>query len=209
MKFYVCRTAPSPQRARILLAEKGIEVETIEIDLGQGEQLEEAFRQINPRCTVPVLELDDGTRLTENAGISVYLEAIVPEPPMLGRSAEEKALVATWNARVEVEGFLALADAFRNRTKGMIDRAITGPTNYAQIPELAARGRARGDEFLDVLNDRLGESEYVASDAFSVADISAFVVCQFAKWVKLDATEGRPNTQRWIDLVSQRESLSS
>jgi glutathione S-transferase len=209
MKFYDCRTAPSPQRARILLAEKGLEVETIEVDLGQGEQLEEAFRRINPRCTVPVLELDDGTRLTENAGISTYLEAIAPEPPMLGRSAKEKALVATWNARVETEGFLALADAFRNRTKGMIDRAITGPTNYAQIPELAARGHARGAEFLDVLNDRLGESEYVASDAFSVADISAFVVCQFAKWVKLDATEGRSNTQRWLDLVSRRESFSS
>ena len=94
MKFYDCRTAPSPQRTRILLAEKEIEVETVEVDLGQGEQWTEAFRQINPRCTVPVLELDDGTRLTENAGIAAYLEAVAPDPPMLGRSSEEKGRFA-------------------------------------------------------------------------------------------------------------------
>ena len=208
MKFYDCRTAPSPQRTRILLAEKEIEVETVEVDLGQGEQWTEAFRQINPRCTVPVLELDDGTRLTENAGIAAYLEAVAPDPPMLGRSSEEKGLIANWNARIESEGFLALADAFRNRTKGMVDRAITGPTNYAQIPELAARGRARAEEFLDVLNERLGESEHVAGEVFSIADISAFVVCGFAQWVKLDAIEGRPHTQRWLELVGRRKSVS-
>ena len=76
MKFYDCQTAPSPKRARILIAEKGIEVETVEIDHGQREQLSPAFREINPRCTVPVLQLEDGTCLTENVGIAAYLEAV-------------------------------------------------------------------------------------------------------------------------------------
>jgi len=154
MRFYDCRTAPSPQRTRILLAEKGLTPETIEVDLGKAEQLSGDFRRLNPRCTVPVLELDDGTCLTENAGIAAYLEALVPDPPMLGTTPEEKGLIASWNARIEMEGFMPVADAFRDRTKGMIGRAITGPTDYEQIPELAARGQARGIEFFDMLNER-------------------------------------------------------
>lgn len=207
MKLYDCQTAPSPRRARVLLREKGLDYETVEVDLAHGEQLSDAFRAINPRCTVPVLELDDGTRFTENAGIAAYLEAIAPEPPMLGRTPVEKGLVATWNARVELEGFWPIADAFRNRTKGMVGRAITGPTNFDQIPELAERGRARAIEFFDTLDARLGESEFVGGDAFSVADVSAFILCDFAGWVKLDANEGHPNTRRWREQVGQRPSL--
>jgi glutathione S-transferase len=209
MKFHDCQTAPSPRRARILLAEKGIDFESVEIDLGKAEQLGDAFRAINPRCTVPVLELDDGTCLTENAGIAAYLEGLVPEPPMLGTTPEEKGLIASWNARIEFEGFAPVADAFRNRTKGMVNRAITGPTGYDQIPELAERGYARGLEFFDALNARLGESEYIAGSTFSWADISAVVVTDFAKWVKLGLTDEHANTRRWYDLVTQRPSLSA
>lgn len=208
MKFYDCQTAPSPRRTRVMIAEKGLDIETIEIDLGRGQQLSPEFRAINPRCTVPVLELDDGTRLTENAGIAAYLEAIAPDPPLLGRTPRERGLVANWNARVELEGFWPIADAFRNRSKGMADRAITGPTNYAQIPELAERGRARGLEFFDMLNTRLGETEYLAGEHFSVADIGAYILCDFAGWVKLGATEEHANTKRWLDLLSRRPSLA-
>lgn len=209
MKFYDCQTAPSPRRARIFLAEKGIEVETIEVDLGNREQLTDAFRKINPRCTVPVLELDDGTVLTENSGIAATLEALVPDPPLLGISPQEKGLVASWNTRVELEALWPIADAFRNRAKGMAGRAITGPTDYAQIPELAERGRARALEFFDVLDEQLGRSKYLAGKNFSMADITAFVVVEFASWVKIDALDGHPNTQRWVDELKSRPSLSS
>ena len=104
MKFYDCQTAPSPRRARIFIAEKGLDIETVEVDLGKAEQLTDAFKRINPRCTVPVLELDDGTFLTENAGIAAYLEALAPEPPLLGATPAERGLVASWNARIELEG---------------------------------------------------------------------------------------------------------
>ena len=208
MKFYDCQTAPSPRRARIFIAEKGLDIETVEIDLGKGEQLGEDFKRINPRCTVPVLELDDGTCLTENAGIAAYLEAFAPDPPLLGTSPGEKGAIANWNARVELEGLWPLADALRNRSRGMVDRAITGPTGYAQIPELADRGLARATEFFEVLDDRLGDSEYVAGDRFSVADITAIVVVDFAGWVKSGPTDAHASTRRWRDLVSQRPSIS-
>jgi len=209
MKFYDCQTAPSPRRARIFIAEKGLDIETIEIDLGKAEQLGEEFKRLNPRCTVPVLELDDGTCLTENAGIAAYLEALVPEPSLLGTSAEEKGSVADWNARMELEGLWPLADALRNRSKGMVGRAITGPTDYQQIPELAERGLARATEFFEMLNERLGQSEYVAGNSFSMADITAIVVVDFAAWVKSGPTDAHPNTKRWVDLVGQRPSLST
>jgi glutathione S-transferase len=209
MKFYDCKTAPSPRRARIFIAEKGLDLETVEIDLGKGEQLGDDFKRVNPRCTVPVLELDDGTCLSENAGISAYLEALVPDPPLLGTSAEEKGIIANWNARIELEGLGPLADALRNRSKGMVGRAITGPTDYQQIPELAERGLSRAAEFFEMLNERLGQTEYVAGSRFSVADITTIVVVDFAGWVKSGPTDAHENTRRWRDLVNQRPSVSS
>jgi len=208
MKFYDCATAPSPRRARIFIAEKNIDVETIEVDLGGGEQFGAAFRALNPRCTVPVLELDDGTVLTENLGIAAYLEAAFPDPPLLGDTATMKGIVANWNARVELEGLLPTADAFRNRTKGMKDHAITGPKPYAQIPELAARGLDRCRDFFAVLNERLRDNEYIAGERYSIADISALCVVDFAAWVKVTIGDDAPHLERWHRQVSARPSAS-
>jgi glutathione S-transferase len=206
MKFYDCATAPSPRRARIFIAEKNIEVATIEVDLGGGEQFGAAFRALNPRCTVPVLELDDGTVLTENLGIAAYLEAAFPDPPLLGDTATMKGVVANWNARIELEGLLPTADAFRNRTKGMKDHAVTGPKPYAQIPELAARGLDRCRDFFAVLNERLRDNEYIAGERYSIADISALCVVDFAAWVKVTIGDDAPHLGRWHRQVSARPS---
>ncbi|MFP3942412.1 MAG: glutathione S-transferase family protein [Alphaproteobacteria bacterium] len=208
MKFYDCTPAPSPRRARIFIAEKGIEVETVQVDLGSGEHLGPDFRALNPQCTVPVLELDDGTVITENAGIAAFLEAEYPEPPLLGRTPVEKGLVAMWNARVEFEGLTAVAEALRNSAKGFAGRALAGPENYEQIPELAERGRLRAARFLDMLNERLEGREFVATDAFSMADITAMVVVDFAKWLKLPESE-RPHLRRWHEAVSARPSATA
>ncbi|MEO6895913.1 MAG: glutathione S-transferase N-terminal domain-containing protein, partial [Caldimonas sp.] len=99
--LYDCATAPSPRRARILLAEKGVAHEIVQIDLRSNEQLGDAYRRINPQCTVPALRTDDGLVLTDNAAIAAWLEARFPEPPMLGVTAAEKAEIASWNWRVE------------------------------------------------------------------------------------------------------------
>ena len=112
--LYDCATAPSPRRARILLAEKGVAHETVPVDLRSGEQLGAAYRQVNPQCTVPALRTDEGLVLTDNAAITAWLEARFPAPPLLGTTPEEKAEVASWNWRVEFEGLLAIAEALRN-----------------------------------------------------------------------------------------------
>lgn len=206
MKFYDCKTAPSPRRARIFIAEKGLAIETVDIDLAGGEQLGEAFRRINPRCTVPVLVLDDGTTLTENQGIAAYLEAAHPAPPLLGRTPRERGLVANWNARVELEGLWAVAECFRNRAKGFKDRALTGPRNVAQIPALAERGLARAEEFLETLNARLEESEFVAGDFYSMADITALCVVDFAAWIKLTVPPAYTDLAAWHARMKARPS---
>jgi hypothetical protein len=95
--LYDCATAPSPRRARILLAEKGIAHDTVAVDLMKGEQFGDAYRQINPQCTVPALRTDDGLLLTDNAGITAWLEAQYPQPPLLGSTPAEKAEIASWN----------------------------------------------------------------------------------------------------------------
>jgi len=107
LKLYDCTTAPSPRRARMLLAEKGIAHENIQIDLRTGEQMGEAYRAINPRCTLPALVTEDGT-LTENAEIAAYLEALYPDTPMLGTTPREKSLIAKWNWRCEMEGLMSV-----------------------------------------------------------------------------------------------------
>lgn len=206
MKFYDCKTAPSPRRARIFIAEKGLDIETIEVDLGAGEQFGAAFRTLNPRCTVPVLELDDGTPIVENIGIATYLEAAHPEPLLMGATAKDKALIATWNARIEFEGLVPTADAFRNRTKGLKDHAVTGPKSYAQIPELAQRGLDRTRDFFSMLDERLGMSEYIAGESFSLADITALCIVDFAAWVKVKIEEDQTNLNRWYGAVSERPS---
>jgi glutathione S-transferase len=206
--LYDCATAPSPRRARILLAEKGIAHATVQVDLRHGEQLGEAFRRINPQCTVPALQTDEGAVLTDNAAITAYLEALNPEPALLGRTPLEKAEVASWNWRIEFEGFLAIAEALRNGSPAMANRALPGPKDYAQIPELAQRGLARAQEFFGALDARLQGREFVAGDRFSVADITAVVAVDFARVVKIKPGEQHPHLQRWRAAMALRPSMS-
>src|SRR3974390_357741 len=119
MKLYDCATAPSPRRGRIFLAEKGIVVPTVQVDLRNGEQFTPAFRAINLDCTVPVLTLDDGTAITDAIGICVYFEAAQPAPPLMGSDAKSKALIAAAQRRVERDGFYAVQEALRNATPGL------------------------------------------------------------------------------------------
>ena len=206
--FYDFQRAPSPRRARIVLAEKGIAHEVRQIDLGTGEQLSEAYRVINPACTVPALVLEDGAVLTDNAAIAAWAEAIQPEPPLLGTTPLEKGQVASWNSKIEGECFMAIAEVLRNTSKGMIDRALPGPNNFAQIPELAARGNARLVQFLDRFEDHMQGRDWVATGSFTLADITAGVALDFAGWIKVDANEGRPAVAAWRQKLAQRPSFA-
>ena len=205
--LYDCSTAPSPRRARILLAEKGVAHDTVQIDLRSGEQLGAAYRAINPNCTVPALRTDDGAVLTDNAAITAYVEARWPDPPLLGRTPVEKAEIASWNWRVEFEGYLAIADAFRNSTPAMANRALPGPNDYPQIPALAERGLQRVQQFMDTLERRLAGRDFVATDRFSIVDITAAVAVDFARIVKVKPGDQHPNLLRWRAALAQRPAF--
>jgi glutathione S-transferase len=206
--LYDCATAPSPRRARILLAEKGIAHQTVEVDLRSGEQLSPAYRQLNPQCTVPALRTDDGLLLSDNAAITAYLEAWCPQPPLLGNTPAEKAEIASWNWRVEFEGLMAIAEALRNSAPAMANRALPGPVDYAQIPALAERGRSRVQQFFTLLNERLERRAFVAADRFSIADITAVVAVDFARVVKIKPDEQHPHLLRWRSAMAERPSMS-
>ncbi|MEO5698118.1 MAG: glutathione S-transferase [Burkholderiaceae bacterium] len=208
LTLYDYAMAPSPRRARILLAEKGVAHETVVVDLKLSEQVGDAYRAINPQCTVPALRVDDGQLLTDNAAIAAYLEARFPEPPLLGRTPLEKAEIASWNWRIEFEGLLAVAEALRNSAPAMKDRALTGPVGYAQIPELAQRGLVRVKHFIDTLNAHLADRETIASDRFSIADITAVVAVDFARVVRIKPGEEHPHLLRWRAAMARRPSMA-
>ncbi len=209
MKLYDCATAPSPRRVRIFAAEKNIVLEKVAVDLASGEQHGADFREVNPDCVVPVLELDDGTRISEVVAICQYLEEFQPQPALMGRTPVERATISMWNAKVEQQGLWAVADAFRNAAKRLTSRALPGPHEFDQIPELAARGRKRVELFLEKLNRRLEGQEFVAVDVYSMADISAMVVVDFAAWIKIGVLEDDVDLGRWYRQVTSRPSAGA
>ena len=206
--LYDCATAPSPRRARIFLAEKGVAHETIQVDLKNSEQLSSAYQKINPQCTVPALRTEEGIVLSDNAAITAYLEARYPEPPLLGITPNEKAQIASWNWRVEFEGLMAVAEALRNSAPAMANRALPGQMDYPQIPELAQRGLARLQQFFGMLDERLADRNFIATESFSVADITAVVAVDFARVVRTKPGEQHPHLQRWRAAMAQRASMT-
>lgn len=208
MIFYDCSTAPSPRRARMFIAEKGLDIVTRDISIAAGEQLKPEFLSVNPRATVPVLITENGSALTENLGIAAYLDAAFPDPPLLGRTAEERGAVMMWNAIAETQGGLPIAEALRNGNPHMKGRAVTGTTNYDQIPELAERGMKRAAAFFEMLEQRLKESPFVATDHFTLADITTFVFIDFARVIKMRIPEENTATQVWYENVKARPSAS-
>jgi len=209
LKFYDCATAPSPRRVRIFLAEKGIDVETEQVDLGAGEQFSDEFRKVNPDCVVPALVLDDGMCLSEAIAICQYLEERYPEPALFGSTPEERALVSMWNAKIEQQGLWSVMDALRNYAKSFKGKALSGLDSYEQIPELAERGRLRAQRFFNRLDAQLADHRFVAGEQFSIADITALAFVDFAKWIKLEIPDDAVHLQRWHAEVSSRPSASA
>jgi glutathione S-transferase len=209
MKLYSYPTAPNARRARIFLAEKGLTAEIEDVDLRSGRNLEPAYLAINPQGLVPVLELDDGTRITENIAIAVYLDEIKPTPRLLGHSPLERARIFQWNARVEFEGLLPLADRLRNSHPAFKGRALPGPLEYEQIPQLADRGNDRVKRFLQILSDHLTVREFIAADTYSLADITGVVFIDMLRMVKLEVPAELEPLRNWYDRIRARASYAA
>jgi glutathione S-transferase len=197
MKIYQSQLAPNPRRVRFFLAEKGLQVPYEEVDIVKAVNRGDEFRQKNPLSTVPVLELDDGTCISESVAICRYFEELHPQPPLMGVDAKDRALVEMWNRRMEFNILQPIADAFRQRHdffKGRI----------RQLPDYAEVQRLNAEDGLNWLNQELGSRPFIAGDRFTIADITAVVAVDFGRVSKIAIKPDQHNLARWHAEVSAR-----
>jgi glutathione S-transferase len=209
LTLYHSTGSPNSRRVRIFLAEKGLKVPLVAIDLAKSEQHSASYRAINPRRVVPTLVLEDGTAIGEVPAIMRYLDEAFPEKPLLGATPKEKGVIAMWERRAELEGFAAVMEGVRNKVAGLKGRAIAGPHDYEQIPALVARSIQRVKNFFDDFNAQLGQSSFVAGERYSAADITALVTLDFAKALELSAPPQHTALKRWYETVSSRPSAAA
>jgi len=208
MKLYDCKMAPNPRRVRIFIAEKGLQIPAVEVSIVDGENLKPDYLKVNPRGLLPVLELDDGTRLDETQAICRYLEETHPEPNLMGRTTLERAQIESWQRHMEFDGMTAVSEVIRNSIPVFSSRGLPGVTQpVAAIPALVERGTQSVKRFYDRLEQRLKESEYVGGSRFSIADITALCVVDVAKnRINLPIPAENKQTQRWYEAVAARPS---
>lgn len=210
MKLFDAPTAPSARRVRIFIAEKGLDIDRVPLDLMAGEHRQPAYLAINPRGMVPVLRLDDGTVIDDSHGICHYLEALHPDPPLLGRTPVEAGLVESWVRRVDSDGYQAVTYNLRNTDPRFAGRAIAGKwPDMPQIPALAARGKTMFAAFTRALDARLAGRAFIATDSYSVADIAALVTLDLARATGLFWDESLANLERWHRAISARPSSAA
>ncbi len=206
MHIYTFDSAPNPRRLGLFIAYKGLEIPTTQIDMRSNAHRDEAFLAINPMGTVPALVTDEGVLLTEVIGICDYLESLYPERPLMGRTPLERALVLSWDHRIYTSLLEAFAEMLRNRSPAFANRALPGPIDIEQIPELEHRGRKRFRGTLELLNEELGDQPFLCGDSVTVADIGLLVAIETASWVKESLPDSCTNLQRWLQ--STRAALS-
>ncbi len=209
MRLFDFERAPNPRRVRIFMAEKQVGVPRVNVNLFRREQLSPEFLAINPGGTVPVLELDDGTFLSECLAICRYLEAMHPEPVLFGATPREQALTLMWANIVDNEGLSAVAEVLRNLSPGFRDHALAGPLACAQSPALVERGRRRTERFFDRIEQQLQHQPWLAGGHYSYADISLLVTTDFAGWVDIVPMQSRPALRRWYERVASRPAVQA
>lgn len=203
MKLFDGGRAPNPRRARIFLAEKGISVPLVPVDMGALEHKKETISSRNPLMRLPVLELDDGTILTESVAICRYFEELQPEPALFGRGALGKAITEMWQRRMEFNLFGHVAAAFRHIHPAMKEWEVP------QVPEWGEANKPKAVDFMRILDGELGTREFVAGDEFSIADITGLVAIDFMKPARIAVPEELANLQRWYKAVASRPSAGA
>ncbi len=211
MQLYDSKLAPNPRRVRMFMAEKGIDCDTVQVDIIQGENLSDDFLAINPRGVLPTLVLDDGTVLDESVAICRYFEELEPQPPLMGTDPVSKAQVEARQRHMEFDGLMGAAEAFRNAFPGFANRGLAGNAGTVDaVPALVERGRNTVVRFYERLNEALAESEFVAGDAFTIADITALCTIDFAAGAaRVPIPDGCENVKRWHAAVSARPSAAA
>ncbi|MGL4635082.1 MAG: glutathione S-transferase family protein [Beijerinckiaceae bacterium] len=203
MKLYDGGRAPNPRRVRIFLAEKGITVPLVQVDLAQFEHRTPDFTAKNPMQGIPVLELDDGTMISESVAICRYFEELHPTPPLFGTGALERAMVEMWNRRLDLGLYNSVAAIFRHSHPAMAEREVP------QVPDWAESNRTKLAGFLRILDDQLASHTFVTGETYTIADITAQIAIDFMKLPKLSIPDDCTNILRWHALVSARASAKA
>ncbi|MEW6776911.1 MAG: glutathione S-transferase family protein [Bdellovibrionota bacterium] len=202
MKIYEDRMAPNPRRVRIFMAEKGIPIEYVQVQIAKGEHKLPEHIQKNPLGLVPVLEMDDGTYLSESVAICRYFEEQKPEPSLFGTNAKERAFIEMWQRRMEIELLFYMAGCFRN-THVFFKGRIPQVAEYGEVCRKAAEKR------LEWLDKELEGREFIAGDKYSIADITALVAVDFGRISNIRITPEQKNLQRWHQTVAARPSAKA
>lgn len=199
MKLYDNHNAPSPRRVRIFIAEKGIEIPLVQVNIKEGEQYTPQFLAKNPMSRVPVLELEDGVTICDSMAICRYLEALYPKPNLMGEDALETAIIEQQCLRVNEFFYGLVGGAFRNTHdffKGKIE----------QFPEYGQYCHKGAEKFLEYAESALAQNEYIAANRYTLADIMLQVAIDFAKLINLNLTPQHENLNRWYDHITARKS---
>lgn len=199
MKLFTFDVAPNPRRLGMFLQYKGVSLDTEQMDLMKQEQFKESFKAINPDCSVPALQLEDGTVLIDVVAICLYLDAQYPDKPLMGRNDLERAQIVGWMHRIFLNGLMSVAEMLRNQGEGFKGRALPGPVPCEQIPELVARGEQRLQAFFTAMDSHLSGREYIVGDALSQADIDVVAVCEFSGWVKQEVPASCSRLLAYLD----------
>jgi glutathione S-transferase len=203
MRFYDSPFAPNARRVRMFLAEKGIDIPRVNVDLAKLEQKSETYSCVNPFQIVPALELEDGSTLTESIAICRYLEELHPEPPLFGATARERAEVEMWQRLAEFQLLFTIAQTFRHSHPAM--REMENP----QIPAWAEANRAKAETAMRRFDAALARRRFLAGDNFSVADITGLIALDFTKPARLAIPEDLAHLARWRAEVSARPSAKA
>ncbi len=204
MKLYDGGRFPNPRRVRVFLAEKGIALPHLEpVDLAQNQHKTEAFAALNPSQAIPVLELDDGTTISESVAICRYFEELHPDPPLFGSGPVGKAVVEMWNRRLELGLLNSVAAAFRHGHPGMAGHEVP------QVEAWAAANRDKTADHLRLLDAQLARHTFVTGDTYTIADITAQIAVDFMRLPKLLIPDDCTHVKRWHATVSARPSASA
>ena len=199
MQLHEFNKAPNSRRVHIFMAEKGIEVSRVDVDIFKGENLTPEFRAKNPMGRIPTLELDNGRFISESVAICRYFEETHPDPLLFGTTPESKATIEMWNRRAELNFMMPVAQAFRNLSGTFKDRE-TCSEEWGQI------AKATAGEAIEPFELQLGQSEYLAGDSYSIADITFLVALDFGRGTKMYTEPDGPNVARWYEQLQARPS---
>ena len=208
MKLYDFELAPNAQRVRVFLAEKGLEVPTEQLNVRDDDQFVEPFTSMNPFHCVPFLELDDGKVIAESMSICRYLEELHPEPPLFGRTAEERAVIDMWLRRFELDAFIPMLHAVRNHVPMFAGRVVPGTrTDLPQLPVMVTRGKEMMEVFLTRVEPHMAQNEFIAGPDFTIADITGFFTVRMTNALEMDLSTSYPAVTAWFAKVSQRPAF--